>query len=248
MVPKEDSFATDGEACHLLLKKYKAQLLSYLSVTEYGQFCALARTAEIIGERWTLLILRELYLGPRRFSDLKTRLAPIAPGVLNGRLKALQSRGVIVRREVPPPTPATVYELSDAGRALQPALFEMLRWGARYLFPLRDGERFEPEWLRMVLEAYASPAASPTVRLAVAVTGPDGTSEGVAVVRGSAAGTLIQPFAAADATISGSVEALFELMSGRVRVAEAVEAGSVSVEGQIGLAEEFRALFIRPDA
>ncbi|MBK9544559.1 MAG: helix-turn-helix transcriptional regulator [Dehalococcoidia bacterium] len=123
-------------------------------MTEYAQFCALARAAEILGERWTLLILRELYLGPKRFSDLSARLKPVAPGILNGRLRSLERHGVIARRNVGPPTPARLYELTESGRALEPALFELLRWGARYLFPQRPGERFETEWLVMVLRAY----------------------------------------------------------------------------------------------
>lgn len=216
-------------------------------MTQYEQFCALARAAEVVGERWTLLILRELHLGPSRFSDLKARLEPIAPGVLNGRLRTLQQRGIIARRDIPPPTPARVYELTEAGRALQPALFELLRWGARYLFPMREGERFEPEWLRMVLEAYASPAPSAAVALAISVANPDGSTQGVAVVRGGPGGTAISPFGPAHATITGTPQALLGLMSGRLPAGAAVAQSLATVDGSLEAAEMLPALFIRPE-
>jgi len=214
-------------------------------VTEYGQFCALARAAELIGERWTLLILRELYLGPQRFSDLKQRLAPIAPGVLNGRLRALEGRGVIGRRDVPPPTPARVYELTDAGRGLQPALFELLRWGAHYLFPQRPGERFEPEWLRMVLEAYA--ATSPTPSISVEISVRDDAEQhrpmAVAVAVGGVTGTEIRPAGKAQAGISATPVALLGLMSARTSLAEAESQGQAVVTGDRAAAERLSSLF-----
>src|SRR5687768_6421707 len=136
-------------------------------MTRYDQFCAVARASEILGERWTLLIVRELLLGPKRYSDLKSRLAPIAPGVLNGRLRTLENHGVIERREVAPPTPARLFQLTETGRALEPAMAELLKWGARFLFPLREGERFEPEWFGMVLKTYARREPTPEVSLSL---------------------------------------------------------------------------------
>ena len=162
-------------------------------MSEYPQFCAVARAAEVFGERWTLLILRELWLGPKRFSDLKERLDPIAPGVLNGRLRSLQAHGVIRKRDVLPPTPATLYELTESGEAVGPALIELLRWGARYLFPPRPGERFEPDWFRMVLAAYAAPPPAPEAELGLAVSG-DPAVRPAALVRAGPDGVVIFPY------------------------------------------------------
>src|SRR5258708_2144672 len=84
----------------------------------YGQACAIARALDVVGERWSLLLVRELTFGPRRYRDLATGLPGIPSNVLAGRLKDLQAAGVITRRTLPAPTDVTVYELTDAGRAL----------------------------------------------------------------------------------------------------------------------------------
>src|SRR6516164_6608700 len=106
-----------------------------MSGTRYNQFCALARAAEIVGERWTLLIIRELLLGARRFGDLGERLGGVSPTLLTERLNA------------------QVYELTETGQALQPAIRELIRWGGRFLFPPRDGDAFEPDWALLALGA-----------------------------------------------------------------------------------------------
>jgi len=213
-------------------------------MTEYAQFCALARAAEVVGERWTLLIFRELYLGPKRYSDLLERLEPIAPGVLNGRLKSLEAKGLIARREVAPPTPARLFELTEGGRALEPALFELLRWGARYLFPQRQGERFEADWLRMVLLAYAKPGAAESVTLALRVA--EDTQGRTVWLQGGPEGLRVEPHGeAADATITGPVTALMGLMSGRLSVADGIQRGTVQVEGDLDAAEAMERMFER---
>src|SRR5258708_5558403 len=98
----------------------------------YGQACAIARALDVVGERWSLLLVRELTFGPRRYRDLATGLPGIPSNVLAGRLKDLQAAGVVTRRTLPAPTDVTVYELTGAGRALQPVLHELLDWGLRY--------------------------------------------------------------------------------------------------------------------
>src|ERR1700682_5725987 len=124
-----------------------------MSGTRYNQFCALARAAEIVGERWTLLIIRELLLSPMRFGDLRERLDDISPALLTDRLNALVEVGVVQRAALPAPFNAQVYELTETGRAIQPAIRELIRWGGRFLFPMRKGETFEPDWVLLALEA-----------------------------------------------------------------------------------------------
>src|SRR5258708_8022874 len=98
----------------------------------YGQACTIARALDVVGERWSLLLVRELTLGPRRYRDLATGLPGIPSNVLAGRLKDLHAAGVITRRTLPAPTDVTVYALTDAARALQPALNDLLDWGLHY--------------------------------------------------------------------------------------------------------------------
>src|SRR5216684_8967159 len=95
----------------------------------YEQTCAIARALDVVGDRWSLLLVRELTLGPRRYRDLAAGLPGIPSNVLAARLKDLQAAGVVVRRTLPAPTDVTVYELTDAGRELQPALKELMDWG-----------------------------------------------------------------------------------------------------------------------
>jgi DNA-binding HxlR family transcriptional regulator len=211
-------------------------------VTEYAQFCALARAAEILGERWTLLILRELYLGPKRFSDLSARLKPVAPGILNGRLRSLERHGVIARRNVGPPTPARLYELTESGRALEPALFELLRWGARYLFPQRPGERFETEWLVMVLRAYLRGGATPNHLIALRI---EGFASPVAWIHGGEAGTEVALFGEGeDATVETSVGGVLGLMSSRLPFEDAVASDTARVTGSMEAARAFPSYFL----
>lgn len=97
------------------------------SFRSYGDPCGIARALDAIGERWALLIIRELMLGPKRFTDLRDGLAGASPNVLSQRLRDLESSGVVRRRTVGAP----VYELTDWGRELHPILLQLGRWGAR---------------------------------------------------------------------------------------------------------------------
>src|SRR4051812_18714984 len=105
----------------------------------YNQFCALAYALDIIGERWTLLIIRELLAGPRRFKDLIDGLPEISTNLLSERLKNLEQQGVIQRRVLPPPAGSSVYELTTVGLALEKAVLELGKWGSQFLPPSLDG-------------------------------------------------------------------------------------------------------------
>src|SRR5687768_1790881 len=109
----------------------------------YAQFCALARASEMLGERWTLLIIRELMLGPQRFSDLKAGLDGVSTSVLTERLNHLGELGLLRRRYLDPPAASTVYELTEIGLGLKPAMFALIRWGGNFLFPPRKDDRFD---------------------------------------------------------------------------------------------------------
>ena len=113
----------------------------------YGQRCPAAIALDVIGERWTPLIVRELMLGPKRFTDLADGLPGIGTNILTNRLAGLQDHGVVERRTLPRPTPVTVYELTDAGRALAPVLRELRAWGARYGPAPQPGDAVRPAWV-----------------------------------------------------------------------------------------------------
>jgi DNA-binding HxlR family transcriptional regulator len=101
------------------------------SMRTYGDGCSSAHALDLVGERWALLIVRDLLFGPKRFTDLQTGLAHGSPNVLTQRLRELEEAGVVRRRRLPPPASANVYELTDWGAELEPILLGLQRWGAR---------------------------------------------------------------------------------------------------------------------
>lgn len=115
---------------------------------KYGQFCPLARALDHVGDRWTLLVVRDLASGPKRYSDLLAGLPGIGTTLLAERLRRLEDDGIIKRRELPPPTPATVYELTSIGGELLEAMLPLAAWGLRYLDRIGDDE-VRPEWVLM---------------------------------------------------------------------------------------------------
>jgi DNA-binding HxlR family transcriptional regulator len=97
----------------------------------YGDGCAIAHGLDLVGERWALLVIRELLLGPKRFTDLKHGLPNASPNVISERLRELERAGVVQRGKLPPPAGVRVYELTAWGRALEPAVLALGRWAAR---------------------------------------------------------------------------------------------------------------------
>jgi DNA-binding HxlR family transcriptional regulator len=113
----------------------------------YGQRCPVARALDVIGERWTPLIVRELLTGPKRYTDLVDGLPGIGTNVLATRLGDLQTHGIVEKRTLPPPTPVVVYELTEAGRALGPVLRELRTWGSQYGPAPEPGDAVRPAWI-----------------------------------------------------------------------------------------------------
>src|SRR5207248_7286064 len=107
------------------------QDLRMATTRTYGDGCAIARALDLVGERWALLVVRELLLGPKRFTDLRSGLPNASPNVLSERLRELEEAGVLRRRKLPPPAAAWVYELTAWGRDLEPVVTALGRWGSR---------------------------------------------------------------------------------------------------------------------
>lgn len=130
----------------------------------YQQYCALARALDVAGDRWTLLIVRELRPGPRRFTDLVDGLPGISRKLLVERLRDLERDGVVARRQLPPPVARQVYELTADGRELAIAIGPLAAWGAKRLGERRPGESFRTRWTGVGLALLADVEAAKGVR------------------------------------------------------------------------------------
>lgn len=208
----------------------------------YPQFCPTARAAEILGERWTMLIVRELLCGPQRFTDLRRRLPGISSSVLAERLARLEQRGLVARREDPPPTPAALFRLTELGEQMRPVLVALIRFGVLLGEPPRPGDHFEPDWLRLALAAFARSSPTPARRFALHI--PDRCGDVVMTVSGGPGGTEVCDGAGpADASLRTAPLPLLALVSGRLDAGAAIASGQVEVEGDAAALADFPALF-----
>lgn len=208
----------------------------------YEQFCPLARAAEILGERWTLLIVRELCCGPQRFSDLRRRLPGLSSSVLTQRLESLAERGLVAREEQPPPAAVALYRLTDEGERLRPVLQELMRFGVRHVEALRPGDHLEPEWIGLVLDAFAHRDAVPRRRFTLVV--PDGERELVWHVSGGRQGTRVDLGGDRPAEVRVRLAPLLVLglLTGQMTPGQVVAAGA-RVEGDLEALADLPGLF-----
>lgn len=195
----------------------------------YDQHCALAHGLDVLGERWTLLVIRELLLGPQRFSDLESSLAGIGPNTLAARLRQMESDGLIHKRRLPPPAPATVYALTDLGAALEPVIIELGRWG-RHRLPATIGhEAFRPGWLLLALKISFDPAHAADLDAVYELTVCD---EPFTVrIHGGAIDVRRGNTSEADVAIRTDQATLLALANGTLSPGEATERGELHIEG-----------------
>jgi DNA-binding HxlR family transcriptional regulator len=194
----------------------------------YGQACAIARALDVVGERWSLLLVRELTFGPRRYRDLAAGLPGIPSHLLAARLKDLQAAGVITRRTLPAPTDVTVYELTGAGRALQPALKELLDWGLHYAPEPSGDDAAQPAWA--LLAAAGRPTTLPAGQTCELRVGPEffylGSDAGKLTVRRG-------PAPDGDAVVTMSAGTFYSLLTGQTTVTGAVRHSTVDGDTEI---------------
>jgi DNA-binding HxlR family transcriptional regulator len=126
----------------------------------YDQYCPIAHALDLVGERWSLLVVRELMRGPKRYTDLAETLG-IGTNILAARLRDLEAGGVVTKRTLPPPAASRVYELTDYGRELKGAIRELAVWGARSLGPPSDPAELFPGWLENAIDSVLGPVAPP---------------------------------------------------------------------------------------
>lgn len=201
----------------------------------YGQYCAIARSLDLVGDRWTMLIVRELWLRPCRYTDLRQALPGIATNLLADRLRDMEADGLVSRTEEPPPVATTVYRLTERGRALEPVLFELARWGAPLLLSGQGDDAFRPHWLGLVARRLLD-GMSPAVPVSVAVT-VAGDDAPAVLVKAGPDGVQVDcapgPAAAADVAISGTPEELGAVFRGTSKVDALVTAGSPAAVGRL---------------
>jgi len=209
----------------------------------YGDSCGIARALDLVGERWALLVVRELLLGPKRFTDLRAGLPNLGPDVLTQRLRELAAAGVVVRRKLDPPAGAWVYELTDRGRELESVVIGLGRWGAQAPFPpgeMRIGVDSTVLALKTLFDAEASEGLDATLELRL-----DGQRFSVAVADGTLSVSR-GPADSAEAVIETDPGTLTGLLWGGLPPADAEGTGSVTFEGKRATIRRFLKLFPLP--
>jgi DNA-binding HxlR family transcriptional regulator/putative sterol carrier protein len=215
--------------------------MNHMSEHRYSQYCALARTLDVAGDRWTLLIVRELTPGPRRFTDLIDGLPGISRNLLTERLRALERDGIVARRELPPPAARQVYELTDDGRDLATSMAPLIAWGARRIGVRKPGETFRARWPAVAMAGLADREAakgvSETYQYVVGdsafhFTVDDGS---IGLNDGQAENPAV--------TWTTDEETWADIASGKITASSAASAGALTVAGDAQAAKRLRKIF-----
>ncbi|WP_336487544.1 winged helix-turn-helix transcriptional regulator [Methylobacterium nigriterrae] len=209
----------------------------------YDDACGAAHALDLVGERWALLVMRELLLGPKRFGDLRADLPGISANVLTQRLAGLEAAGVLVRRRLPPPASAQVYALTPWGYESEPIFQALGRWAARS--PLHDPSRpLSATSLFLSFTTMIDPgrAAGLIARIGFRIGGEgfvaELAEERIAVARGEPAG--------ADLILSGTAPAIAAAVYGGQPLDVLAATGALAIEGDRALARRFVTLFPLP--
>jgi DNA-binding HxlR family transcriptional regulator len=202
-------------------------------VRSYGQYCSIAKALDVIGDRWTLLIVRELFVqGPCRYTDLSRGLPGIATNLLSSRLRDMEAAGLVERVEAPPPVATTLFRLSARGRSLDEVLLALGMWGAELMTQPSPSDAFRIEWLSFAVHAFLSDARPElesqdiTVETAGQVVHLHVDAGEVSLVRG--------PSQRESLRLSGEPPAILGLLSGRLGLEEAAQIGLI-VSGDVSV-------------
>jgi DNA-binding HxlR family transcriptional regulator len=190
-------------------------------VKRYEQYCPMAHALDLVGDRWALLVIRELMHGPKRYTDLVEHLPGIGTNILAARLRDLEGHGVVTRRTLPPPAASKVYELTDYGRQLRPAMRELALWGARSLGPPTDQDELFEGWLANAMDVVMAPLA-PAGRFEFRAGSETASLVDGAVVDG--------PIGDADVVVEGDPQGIYSLFVDRCL-------DRVTIEGDLALLE-----------
>jgi DNA-binding HxlR family transcriptional regulator len=205
----------------------------------YADRCGVARALDVVGERWTLLVVRELLLGPKRFADLRAGLPHLSADVLTQRLRDLEAGGLLRRRALEPPAPARVYELTDRGRELEPVVLALGRFGSTLPMP-DEADAFGPDALMLALKTWFSPDAARGADGAYAVRTAGQTFR--ADVEDGRLDVRRAPADGADVTLAGEPAALAAVVWHGAPLE-----GNVAIDGDRRAATRFLRMFPMPD-
>ncbi len=198
-------------------------------VRSYGQYCSVAKALDVIGERWTLLIVRELLLrGACRYTDLRDGLPGIATNLLADRLRDLEAAGLVLREEAPPPIATGLFRLTERGAALAPVVRAIGAWGTPFMEKTERGDEFRPHWLALPASLYLKDHRPEGPPLAIQVT----LADRAAVIEALGGTIRVRPGTtpAPDATLAGPPAAVLGVIAGRIPLAGA-RARGLRVEG-----------------
>lgn len=194
----------------------------------YGQYCALARALDVVGDRWTLLVVRELLTGPKRFKELLGALPGIGPNLLTSRLRELEAHGLLQRTMLPPPAASAVYALTERGQSLHRVMLELARWGLQFLGDWNGDDHFNPEWGVLVLPVLFRPEAAQGLTEAYELC-LEGTLFHAELTHG-ALRTALGPARDPAVRITTDVPTFFQLAHG-LDPSEAAAAGRLQIDG-----------------
>lgn len=202
-----------------------------MSRRTYNQFCGLARSLDIVGERWTLLIVRELMSGPKRYVDLSSALFGIGTSLLATRLRHLEEDGVIHKRQLPKPAASLVYELTESGLELSRAMLPLALWGVRHqVGPISPDNEYRAEWSLVFIAQLVdrSKIASAQVIYEFRIAG---SSAFMRFHHGEVAVFEENPSDHVDAIVSTEPDVVIDLSAGRSTLLDAVAGGRIVVDG-----------------
>ena len=214
-----------------------------MSEHRYHQYCALARALDVVGDRWTLLIVRELRPGPRRFTDLVDGLPGISRKLLTERLRYLERDGVIARRDLPPPAARHVYELTKEGRDLATAMAPLIAWGSTRLGERGPEETFRARWPAVAMVGLADRDAAKGVSETYQFVVDDSAfhfivDDGSIEVRD---GRAEHP----RVVWTTNEDTWVDIVSGKTTTSAALAAGAVTIAGDGEAAKRLRKIFSR---
>jgi DNA-binding HxlR family transcriptional regulator len=211
----------------------------------YGEACRFSHALDVVGERWALLIVRELLLGPKRFTDLRNGLPHASTNILAERLKELEQSGVVAKRRLPPPAPASVYELTLWGRELEPIVTQLGAWGARSPFPPAT-EVIGTDSIVLALRSLFDPEAAEGDDVTVALQ--LGGDEFHAKVSGGELEIGRGAPDDADAGVEAEPGVFAAILTGELPLSAAIKAGEAEVGGSRSALRRFLGLFPMPEA
>lgn len=211
----------------------------------YGDPCGVARGLDVLGERWAVLVVRDLLLGPKRFNDLLGGLRGVSPNVLSQRLRELTEDGVVQRRDLGPPTRVRLYELTEWGRALEPLLLQLGRWGSQAP-PLPEGA-LGIDSLLLSIRAAFDPARAADLggvyefRVDADTYVAEVADDSVRIRRETAPGPP-------DATLTTDIDTLRAVCDHRITLAAALDSGALRLSGDMHAQRRLTDLLMAPFA